>query len=253
MTELSRAVIELENASVYFQNRQKLAYNLKNSFDLRSFLTGSGSSQKNSQYCALSNINCSIYQGERVALIGSNGSGKTTFLRVISGILKPSTGSLKASTSVYPLLHKSFITGDELPGIDACKGYYLMTRQNLRGFAEFMQEILDFTELYDYIDQPMKTYSEGMKARLIFSLLTSQNQDCIAMDEGFGTADSNFFRKAQLRIESFINESGTLLLASHSDDLLRRFCDRGLVFSKGQIVFDASLEESLCFYHETYD
>ena len=96
----------------------------------------------------------------------------------------------------------------------------------------------------------MKGYSEGMSARLLFALLTSGNHDCLALDEGFGTGDARFFEKAQRRLEEFIQATGTLILASHSDELLRRFCNRGLVFSKGKIVYDGLLEDSLRYYHE---
>jgi lipopolysaccharide transport system ATP-binding protein len=96
----------------------------------------------------------------------------------------------------------------------------------------------------------MKGYSEGMSARLLFALLTSSTHDCLALDEGFGAGDARFFDRAQRRLEQFIESAGTLILASHSDGLLRQFCQRGLVFNQGQIVFDGPLDASLAFYHE---
>ena len=95
----------------------------------------------------------------------------------------------------------------------------------------------------------MKTYSQGMVARLIFSVLTATNHDCLAMDEGFGAGDSSFYEKAQERLDTFLASAGTLFLASHSDNLLRRFCRRGFVFREGKIVFDGSLEAALSYYH----
>ena len=97
---------------------------------------------------------------------------------------------------------------------------------------------------------PMKGYSEGMSARLLFSILTSGRHECLALDEGFGTGDAKFFKKAQKRLEDFINTAGTLVLASHSDELLKQFCERGLVFERGKIVFDGSILEALKYYHE---
>jgi lipopolysaccharide transport system ATP-binding protein len=96
----------------------------------------------------------------------------------------------------------------------------------------------------------MKGYSEGMSARLLFALLTSGSHDCLALDEGFGAGDARFFERAQQRMETFIEAAGTLILASHTDDLLRQFCRRGIVFSRGEIIFDGPLEASLAFYHE---
>lgn len=208
---------------------------------------------KGTEVEALRGITCSINEGERIALIGHNGSGKTTFLRVISGIYLPTSGSVKVNCKVHPMIQKAFITGQELSGATAVKGHYLLTNGNLRGFEEFMQEVVDFSELGDYIHLPMKGYSEGMTSRLLFALLTSGKHECLALDEGFGTGDSRFFKKAQERLAGFIGTAGTLILASHSDELLRQFCTRGLVFDQGKIVCDAPLEKALDFYHERND
>jgi lipopolysaccharide transport system ATP-binding protein len=199
---------------------------------------------------ALRGITCTIHHGERVALIGHNGAGKSTFLRLISGIYLATSGYFRASCPVFPMIQKSFITSPELSGLQAVKGHYLLTHGNLRGFSEYLHDIVEFSELGDFIHLPIKGYSEGMSARLLFTLLTSGNHDCLALDEGFGAGDARFFERAQQRLEEFIETAGTLILASHSDGLLRQFCHRGLVFSQGQIIFDGPLEESLSYYHE---
>lgn len=147
------------------------------------------------------------------------------------------------------MIHKSFITSPELSGIQAIKAHYLMMKGSLSGFDAFSHEVTDFSGLGDFIHLPIKTYSEGMSARLLFSILTSSTHQCLALDEGFGAGDSSFYQKAQLRLQSFIDKAGTLLLASHSDSLLKQFCHRGLVFCQGSIVFDGPLEDALAFYH----
>jgi ABC-type polysaccharide/polyol phosphate transport system ATPase subunit len=199
---------------------------------------------------ALRAINCRIFRGERLALIGHNGAGKSTFLRLVAGIYVATSGLFKASCEVFPMIQKTFITGPDLSGLQAVKGHYLLTNGHLKGFASFLEEIIGFSELGDFIHLPMKRYSEGMSARLLFALLTSGKHECLALDEGFGTGDARYFNRAQERLERFIQDSGTLILASHSDTLLRQFCRRGLVFSQGEIVFDGNLEESLHYYHE---
>jgi lipopolysaccharide transport system ATP-binding protein len=198
---------------------------------------------------ALRGSHCTIHHGERVALIGHNGAGKSSFLRLISGIYVATSGFFKASCPVYPMIQKSFITGSELSGLQAVKAHYLLQQGNLRGFSEYLSEIVEFSELGDFIHLPMKGYSEGMAARLLFALLTSGSHDCLALDEGFGAGDARFFERAKTRLEQFITAAGTLILASHSEDLLRRFCRRGLVFNQGQIIFDGPLVDSLSFYH----
>jgi len=199
---------------------------------------------------ALRGINCTIRHGERVALIGHNGAGKSTFLRLVSGIYHPSSGLFRASCPVYPMIQKSFVTAPDLSGIQAAKAHYLLQKGNLRGFECFLEEVLDFSGLGDFIHLPVKGYSEGMASRLLFSLLTSGSHDCLALDEGFGAGDARFFERAQQRLKAFISSAGTLLLASHSDDLLGQFCTRGLVFSEGQIVYDGDLKEALSYYHD---
>ncbi len=201
---------------------------------------------------ALRGINCTIRHGERVALIGHNGAGKSTFLRLVSGIYYPSSGVFRAGCPVYPMIQKSFVTAPDLSGIQAAKAHYLLQHGNLRGFDRFLADVLDFSGLGDFIHLPVKGYSEGMASRLLFSLLTSGSHDCLALDEGFGAGDARFFERAQQRLREFIASAGTLLLASHSDDLLGQFCTRGLVFSEGSIVYDGDLVTALSYYHEQY-
>ena len=110
---------------------------------------------------------------------------------------------------------------------------------------------MSFSGLGDFVHLPVKTYSQGMSARLLFAVLTGSTHECLAMDEGFGAGDSSFYEKAQERLDSFLASAGTLLLASHSEALLKRFCRRGLVFREGRIVFDGRLTEALHFYNQS--
>jgi lipopolysaccharide transport system ATP-binding protein len=199
---------------------------------------------------ALDSISVHIGEGERVALIGHNGAGKSTFLKLISGIYQPSCGTIKRRVAVYPMIHKSFITSPELSGVQAVKAHYLLVHGNLRGFSHFLNDVVQFSGLGDYIHLPVKSYSEGMAARLLFSVLTGFSHECLALDEGFGAGDSRFFDRALERMESFLHSACTLILASHSDPLLRQFCQRGLVFNQGRIIFDAPIEDALSFYHD---
>ena len=199
---------------------------------------------------ALNYVNCKIDRGERVALIGHNGSGKTTFLKVISGIYYSTSGLLKKDIKVFPMINKSFLTSNELSGLVAAKAHYLMVKGSEDGFEEYLKEIKDFSGIGDYIYLPIKTYSQGMESRLLFTILTSFNHECLALDEGFGTGDNDFYEKAEIKMNSFLKDTGTLIFASHSEDLLKRFCNRGLVFDRGSIVFDGLLDDALNYYHE---
>jgi ABC-type polysaccharide/polyol phosphate transport system ATPase subunit len=198
---------------------------------------------------ALHNVNCVVHEGERVALIGHNGAGKSTFLKLISGIYTATSGRFERRIRVFPMIQKSFITSPELSGLQAIKAHYLMVQGNLRGFDLFCEGVVAFSGLGDFIHLPIKTYSEGMAARLLFSMLTAFSHECLAMDEGFGAGDFSFYEKAQQRLQAFIEQAGTLFLASHSDALLKQFCQRGIVFDQGSIVFDGPLDAALVHYH----
>jgi len=210
-------------------------------------------SEKGKSYVqALSNINCTIKEGERIGLIGHNGAGKSTFLRLISGIYMPSTGRVRASTYATPMLQRAFITSLDLTGFHAVKSHFLLHQYKLDGFSKFIEDIQEFSGLGEYMYMPMKTYSDGMRTRLMFALSTSLRHECIAIDEGFGAGDAMFFKRAQRRLTSFIESTGTLILATHSENLLKRFCSRGIIFSKGSIVYDSSIDDALSFYSSNY-
>lgn len=252
----TKAIIKVRNLSltipISFKHDKKLS-NLLTKGVLNSIIGGQLVKNKTTTKIeALRNINLTIMNGERVALIGHNGSGKTSFLKVISGIYLPTEGDLDVEVDVYPMLQKSFLTSTDLTGVDAAKAHYLLVNKSLNGFDQFLQDIIEFSGLGEFISLPIKTYSEGMSARLIFSILTSIPHDCLAIDEGFGTGDSDFYERAEKRMKSFMNSSGTLILASHSEHLLKQFCTRGIVFNHGQVVYDGSLDASLNYYH-THD
>jgi len=214
-------------------------------------VTGGGLSRKGGQalVTALQDVSCTICQGERVALIGHNGAGKSSFLRLISGIYQHTSGRYEAHVRVFPMIQKSFITSPELSGVQAIKAHYLMVNGDLEGYGAFRDDVIGFSGLGDYVHLPVKTYSQGMAARLLFAVLTAFRHECLALDEGFGAGDSSFYEQAQQRMDGFLSTTGTLVLASHSDVLLRRFCSRGLVFAEGRIAFDGPLEAALAHYH----
>jgi ABC-type polysaccharide/polyol phosphate transport system ATPase subunit len=217
---------------------------------LRTFTGGSLMRQDgNAVVEALCDVDLRISQGERVALIGHNGAGKSTFLRLVSGIYTPTSGKLTVHQFVYPMIARSFVTSPELSGYQAIKAHYLIIHGNLRGFQSFADDVIGFCGLGEFVYLPIKGYSQGMAARLVFAMLTGISHQCLAIDEGFGTGDIHFMEAAQQRLDIFLASAGTLLLASHSEELLRRFCRRGLVFKQGRIVLDADLETALEYYN----
>tara|TARA_Y100000991_G_C21941424_1_gene335454 strand:+ start:181 stop:990 length:810 start_codon:yes stop_codon:yes gene_type:complete len=247
----SKIVLEMRSVSLNIPVTKVKTKTLKNKL-IQTFTGGVIKSKKGNSFInALNNINCKVYEGDRVALIGHNGAGKTTFLRLISGIYSHTSGELFKSIKIYPIIEKSFITSLELNGLTAIKAHYLQINNSLEGFEDFCEEIVDFTGLGEFLKLPIKTYSEGMKARLQFALTTSGKHESIALDEGFATGDKNFKISAQERLDSFLDNTGTFFFASHSDELLKRFCKKGFVFQKGSISFKGNINDALDFYYES--
>ncbi len=243
--------IILRNISLSIPVLSKANNSIKNKI-INSFSGGKiSTNNKLKSVLALDRINCTLHGGEKIALIGHNGSGKTSFIRTISGIYEPSSGNIDSKVDVYPMIERSFIVEEELTGFDSAKAHYLIMNNSLDGFDQFLDYITNFSGIGEYLYLPLKTYSEGMASRLTFSLLTFHKHDCLALDETIGTGDQNFYKKAQERLNDYLTGNGMLILSSHSKSLLRRFCTRGLVFSSGAIIFDGNLEDALSFYDET--
>ncbi len=201
---------------------------------------------------ALSDLNFTINKGERVALLGHNGAGKSTLLRLLSDVYTPTHGRIRRFGKVAPLINKSFWVDTDLSGHHAARAQYLLNCNTMVGFNDFLNELVSFTELADFINLPIRTYSDGMKTRLQFGLLTAFRHDALALDEGMGTGDQWFLSKARKRLALFLGEVGTLILASHSRDLLSQFCTRGLVLQHGRLVFDGPLDEAFANYQERF-
>lgn len=199
----------------------------------------------------LKDLNVFINKGDRIGLIGSNGSGKSTLLKLVSGIYKPSKGTVKGSI-FFPMITRDLIVSNDLSGLDAVNAFYC--QHNLQKIninkKRFAKEIEKNCKIGDYFNKPIKYYSEGMKTRLIFTLLTSVRlSENLAIDEGFGTGDKDFAKHAEKKLEEFLGSEGALLLASHSDDLLKQFCGRGWVLKSGRIVYDGDIVSALSFYN----
>jgi lipopolysaccharide transport system ATP-binding protein len=192
---------------------------------------------------ALRDINIDLKPGDRLGLIGRNGAGKTTLLRVLAGIYSPTTGLVRCQGSRMPLtdIHVGYeeeATGREMILI---RGLLMgLTRAEIKAKAE---EIAEFSELGDFLDLPLRTYSGGMALRLLFSIATSIEADILLMDEWISTGDQAFVKKADLRLHSMIDRAHILVIASHSRELLCRLCTRGLLLASGQILADGSIEE----------
>lgn len=198
---------------------------------------------------ALTEVSLQINHGERVALIGHNGAGKSTMLRVLNGIYEPQIGRMVVEGRTVPLFDVSLGMDPESTGYEN-----ILLRGMFLGFsrAEILDkthEIADFAGLGSFLDMPMKTYSSGMAARLAFATSTSIEPDILLIDEGIGAGDAAFLEKANQRLEDLIERTRILILASHDEQLVRRWCSKAVLFEKGRNVNVGPVDEIFAQYH----
>jgi ABC-type polysaccharide/polyol phosphate transport system ATPase subunit len=190
---------------------------------------------------AIDGLSLELRDGDRVGLVGHNGSGKTTLLRVLAGIYKPARGTITIEGRVGTILDPTAGIDTEATGIENIylRGHLLgMTRREIEASID---DISSFTDLGDFLALPMKTYSAGMSARLAFGISTALQHEILLIDEGIGAGDDAFQEKAQKRIEGLFARTSIVLLASHSEDLIKRYCNRKIRMDHGQLVADEPL------------
>ena len=202
------------------------------------------------QIRALTDINLHIKPGTRTALIGNNGAGKTTLLRIMAGILHSDTGVRIASGKIIPLMEANVGLDDESTAYEN-----IMLRGMLLGASgseleNIIDDILQLADLGEFIHLPLRTFSAGMRNRLAFAICTSVKPDILVVDEGFGAGDWHFMQTASQRFNQLLHGTESLVLATHSEDLMRQFCNQGVVMRKGAIMFTAPIDEAIQFYKE---
>ena len=202
------------------------------------------------KFYALRDINLEIERGEAVALIGVNGSGKSTLLKVIAGVLHPTTGSVQVHGSIAPMIELG--AGFD-PELTARENIFLngAVLGHGRKFMEaHFQSIVDFAELWDFVDVPVKNFSSGMVARLGFAIATEIKADVLIVDEVLSVGDFRFQEKCKKRMEEMMSGGTTLLFVSHSTDQVRQLCRKAVWLKKGQIQMMGDVD-TVCDAYES--
>ncbi|MBS0201245.1 MAG: ABC transporter ATP-binding protein [Proteobacteria bacterium] len=197
---------------------------------------------------ALDSIGFHIKEGERVGIIGHNGAGKSTLLKVLTGILPSTSGRVDVRGVVAPLFE--FATGFEmeLTGRENIYIRGLLQGLTLKQIEERIDGIIDFSELGDAINDPVRTYSTGMFVRLAFSTATSIDPDILLIDEAYGAGDQEFANKSAKRMRELMDRGRILVFTSHNMDLIRSLCTRVMWLDHGRIVMDGSVDEVISSY-----
>jgi ABC-type polysaccharide/polyol phosphate transport system ATPase subunit len=197
---------------------------------------------------ALSDINLEIADSDRVGIVGLNGAGKTTLLKVLAGVYEPTRGQFSSSGRVSSLLDIQVGLNGDATGREniLLRGMYMGIHP--RAMRAQAAAVAEFTELADYLDMPVRTYSAGMMVRLAFAISTCIPPDILIMDEWLSAGDAQFLEKAERRIEDFVRASSILVIASHSLELIERWCKRGILLHQGRVLATGPIEEILAAF-----
>jgi ABC-2 type transport system ATP-binding protein/lipopolysaccharide transport system ATP-binding protein len=198
---------------------------------------------------AVDSLSLDLREGDRLGLIGHNGAGKTTLLRVMAGIFEPTGGRVCVEGKIAPVFDIGFGMDPDSTGWENIVLRGIVLGLSLKEIRARQQEIADVSELGEFLDMPIRTYSQGMVTRLAFAVSTSVRADILLIDEGIGAGDAAFVKKAKVRLRDFIAHAGILVFASHATDLLREWCDTGLWMEHGKVRAHGPLEDVLAAYY----
>lgn len=200
---------------------------------------------------ALNNVSFEIHRGESVGIVGDNGAGKSTLLKMITGVAFPDEGEIVVNGKVAALLELTAGFSLEMTGRENIylKGYILGLEDEYIKTIE--ESIIEFAELGDYIDQPVRTYSSGMKMRLGFAINVNIEPDVLVVDEALAVGDATFKKKCKNKIKEIITAGTTVLYVSHSAPSVKEICPRSIFLKKGTVIFDGPTDETLKVYEES--
>lgn len=243
------ASIEIKNAIVEFPVYGVSSRSLKKQF-LRVSTGGKLGNEDNGIVTvrALNDVSLNIEHGDRVGLIGHNGAGKSTFLRLVSKIYEPVSGTINIEGKISSLLDVMLGMDQESTGYENIVLRGILDGLTKKEILAKKDEIVEFTGLGDYLSLPVRTYSSGMQLRLAFGIATSILPEILVLDEVVGTGDANFLAKAQKRFDDMIATSHIVILASHSVEIIRKVCNKVLLLDAGKVKFYGDVDEGLRVY-----
>lgn len=199
---------------------------------------------------ALNDISIEIKKGEMVGLIGKNGAGKSTLMKLIAGITFPTSGSVEVDGRVGSFINLTAGFNTDFTGRKNLYYKGMLTGKSKEEIDAVMDDIIEFVDLGDYFDLPMRMYSSGMSARLGFALAVFTNPDILVVDEVFAVGDKTFQEKSRAKTMELFNSDKTLIFSSHSDALIKRFCNRVIYIKDGGIAFDGDVDEGIAMYNK---
>ena len=197
---------------------------------------------------AVNDVSLTVREGEMVGIIGRNGSGKSTLLKIISGVYRPTSGSVQVSGSIAPLIELGAGMHAELTGRENIVINGLMMGFSKRQMLERERRIMEFAEIGDFIDVPVKQYSSGMYMRLAFAVATEVDPDILVIDEILAVGDAAFQQKCFERLKRFRELGKTILFVTHAMSQVQQHCDRAILLEHGRMIFNGDPDEAVALY-----
>lgn len=247
MQHENSAIITANDLGVRFRRNRGSRRSFKDLF------SGKRRKSQSGEFWALRNVSFSVQPGEAIGVVGRNGQGKSTLLKLVAGVLLPDEGKVKVHGGVAPLIELTGGFAGDLTvrdNIHLTAGLHGLTRSEI---ADRFDAIVDFAESADVLDTPFKHLSSGMKVRVAFAVVSQLDEPVLLVDEVLAVGDKAFRNKCYRRIDELLAEGRTLFLVSHSERDLRRFCTRGLYLDGGKLQFDGPVEEALDRYNADHN
>jgi ABC-2 type transport system ATP-binding protein len=241
--------IRVDSLSVEFPIYDAHARSLRNT--LVNLGTGGkvrADSRRQVMITALEDVSFSLRDGDRLGIVGHNGAGKTTLLRALAGIYEPTRGSVLCRGHVAPLFDITLGMDQDATGYENIRIRGMFLGMSKAEIAAQIDEIVGFSELGQYIHMPIRTYSTGMRVRLAFAIATAVRPDILLLDEMIGAGDARFIERAEQRLGEFLNRAQIMVLASHSNSIIRKLCNKALLLHHGKLVGFDTVDEVLKAY-----
>lgn len=201
------------------------------------------------EFWALKDVNFEVKKGDRVGIVGLNGAGKSTLLKVIAGVLKPTEGRVVSKGKIVPLLELGAGFDKQYTGAENIYLYGALLGYSKEFIQKKYKQIVEFSELGEFIDVPVKNYSSGMRARLGFSIATVVKPEILILDEVLSVGDARFRKKSEARIQSMFAQGVTVLFVSHSLEQVRRICNKAVMLEHGNVIAMGDVEDVAAVYN----
>ncbi len=202
------------------------------------------------EFWALKDVTFDVKRGEHLGIVGLNGAGKSTLLKVIAGVLKPTEGSVKTKGKIVPLLELGAGFDKQYTGAENIYLYGSLLGYSKEFITSKFDEIVEFSELGEFIEVPVKNYSSGMRARLGFSIATLVKPDILILDEVLSVGDAQFRKKSEAKIQSMFDQGVTVLFVSHSLEQVKRICDKAIMLEHGTVIAHGDVMDVANIYNE---